>query len=916
MPAPRSLPLTSRNLNNGFALLITISLIAFLVLIVVTISSTTRVETRVADNAQQINRARQNALGALNLAVGQLQNHAGDDKRVTARAEITSTATLNQPYLTGVWKTSNTTGTPDSWLISGNEIAPLTVTPANALAPSAGTYPVDDTANQVFLLGNNTVTLDAERVRVAKQNVTVPAGAIPGISTAAVIGHYAYWVGDEGVKASASLIDPLQTTAAIAYDNTGAEPGDDWAAAASAKKARLNQLQLPRPRLENVFGSFDPDAATAVNELPKIQSLKQLEVVTNAPSAIVVRQNFHAVTPLSEAVLTDTINGRLRRDLSDPTGADNVSAAVRAYRDFRVTTPATGFVADYTAAGLTPSTATSFPAFSAAPVLSEFGLRFWFSLGGTSGAEIILNYIVEAELWNPYAARFTMVAGQPLSLDIGDLNITVNTTGGGSHVVNVGNLITTAGITVGPTQVWAAGEIKTVSGSTTLTNGGSSGSLATGIEATGATAIPTADLPSLTPQPKVELYVNLPTRALIQTYEPNITHTAATAKANNESGYSYGYGFNFKDQLIYWTSVDASSQGKDPRAPTLDADFFDSTWNNNAETNATVSADGVVAGLTNIVLFDLPRQEPVSLGELRNLAGATPADLGNKWGGATNAWFDQYYFSTVPRNFSWDFASGQPLPGRYLRYYAPESGTAPTLVDLRKEENAAKYLLLQGAFNLNSTSVAAWKAVLGAKINGWQFEGAAGTQTLDNTILRLTHGAQQMTHAPLPNSVTTALPIADANSVTTGGRQLTTTEVNDLANAIVAELKTRGRPFASISDFLNDGLLARAISTAKVNDTTKLSADFAYAPAAVTQADLVAQLAPFLTARSDTFLVRAYGDSQNPVTGAIQGRAWCEAIVQRVPETLDPTDNQITPTGSFGRKFKITSFRWLTSDDI
>jgi hypothetical protein len=72
----------------------------------------------------------------------------------------------------------------------------------------------------------------------------------------------------------------------------------------------------------------------------------------------------------------------------------------------------------------------------------------------------------------------------------------------------------------------------------------------------------------------------------------------------------------------------------------------------------------------------------------------------------------------------------------------------------------------------------------------------------------------------------------------------------------------------------------------------------------------------FLTSRSDTFLVRAYGDSQNPVTGAIQGRAWCEATVQRVPETLDPSDDQITPTGNFGRKFKITSFRWLTSDDI
>jgi hypothetical protein len=47
-------------------------------------------------------------------------------------------------------------------------------------------------------------------------------------------------------------------------------------------------------------------------------------------------------------------------------------------------------------------------------------------------------------------------------------------------------------------------------------------------------------------------------------------------------------------------------------------------------------------------------------------------------------------------------------------------------------------------------------------------------------------------------------------------------------------------------------------------------------------------LGPVLTVRSDTFLVRAYGDAVNPATGAVESRAWCEAMVQRVPDYVDP----------------------------
>ncbi|HSH93512.1 MAG TPA: hypothetical protein VK968_05160, partial [Roseimicrobium sp.] len=74
--------------QRGFALLITITLLAFLVLLLVSLASLTRVETQVAGNNQQLAQARQNALMALNIALGQLQKATGPDQRVTATADL------------------------------------------------------------------------------------------------------------------------------------------------------------------------------------------------------------------------------------------------------------------------------------------------------------------------------------------------------------------------------------------------------------------------------------------------------------------------------------------------------------------------------------------------------------------------------------------------------------------------------------------------------------------------------------------------------------------------------------------------------------------------------------------------------------------------------------------------------------
>ncbi|MEN9841720.1 MAG: hypothetical protein RL376_1520, partial [Verrucomicrobiota bacterium] len=188
MIACKFAPQPKRNPAQGFALLVTIVLVAFLVLIVVGLATFTRVETQVAANSQQVAQARQNAVMALNLALGQLQKYAGPDQAVTARADITSATPLKQPYLTGVWSTSNTSSTPDTWLVSGNEINPVMVNPKNAPDPSTAAT----AESQVFLVSNGTVgnTGNAQRVLLEKQPITASSGSVPGIAGTPAIGNY------------------------------------------------------------------------------------------------------------------------------------------------------------------------------------------------------------------------------------------------------------------------------------------------------------------------------------------------------------------------------------------------------------------------------------------------------------------------------------------------------------------------------------------------------------------------------------------------------------------------------------------------------------------------------------------------------------------------------------------------------
>jgi hypothetical protein len=112
--------------RRGIALLVTIILLSFLVLLMVALSSLVRVETKVAANQDTLAQARQNALMGLNIALAKLQETAGPDIRLTARADLLENAipvgSRYQMNLTGVWDPNSTLWpNPITWLINGNE---------------------------------------------------------------------------------------------------------------------------------------------------------------------------------------------------------------------------------------------------------------------------------------------------------------------------------------------------------------------------------------------------------------------------------------------------------------------------------------------------------------------------------------------------------------------------------------------------------------------------------------------------------------------------------------------------------------------------------------------------------------------------------------------------------------------------
>lgn len=292
--------------------------------------------------------------------------------------------------------------------------------------------------------------------------------------------------------------------------------------------------------------------------------------------------------------------------------------------------------------------------------------------------------------------------------------------------------------------------------------------------------------------------------------------------------------------------------------------------------------------------------------------------------------------------------NGEPLPNGRLR---PVKGATPEALNSLTESASA--LMVDGAFNVNSTSVAAWKAMLAST------RSSGLGQEEHSAIPRMTN--------PLGGEWTPEDGEVDSEDAWSGFRSLSDEEVDRLAREIVNQVKIRG-PFLSLADFVNRrlvndidgertglmGPLQAAIEAAGLNqsfsdsgqgfalDNESSLPDYSHpdniadatrleqrlqpnskawgAPGYLTQGDLLQVLGPVLTARSDTFIIRSYGDARDR-SGKVIAQAWCEAVVQRLPQPIAPDEQGLnpdltSPAGRFGRKFELQSFRWLKEENI
>ncbi|CAM2814535.1 hypothetical protein [Rariglobus hedericola] len=355
--SPRAQPRCRR---SGFALLITITLLAFLVLLLVSLASLTRVETQVAANNQQLTRARQNALMGLNIALGQLQLMMGPDARISAPASqkgdgIASYATAdadNNPNWIGVYRQNPSAATPRdpqllAWLVSGNQTLTVNtstantppVTPDFAVTTASGPLSKSVTAEtsglkigsrDAVLLVGPASTLEvpataapasvAERFVVAPtEPITAAAGTVPGLDPAITptIGHFAYWVGDEGVKAKASINDPWLNPAAVTPSTPAAQTEDYRFINAQRLGIEAVGQDTADTRLGASFPGADPVFLAA---LPKALSLAQLPLANADPAGrtalgLAAKSRFHDLTLDSYSLPVDVARGGLKRDL-------------------------------------------------------------------------------------------------------------------------------------------------------------------------------------------------------------------------------------------------------------------------------------------------------------------------------------------------------------------------------------------------------------------------------------------------------------------------------------------------------------------------------------------------------------------------------------------------------------------------
>lgn len=354
-------------------------------------------------------------------------------------------------------------------------------------------------------------------------------------------------------------------------------------------------------------------------------------------------------------------------------------------------------------------------------------------------------------------------------------------------------------------------------------------------------------------------------------------------------------------------------------------------------TSADDGGSSVSISPSGMAVYDYSYLANEALFDRCYFSGATPK-FGSRKSGSASAgiWEDDQISETkdvteVLKSFFED-PTVNPLRNPRMKPYKGQASMEELKSRLEGPARAvrlASHLMVEGGFNINSTSVEAWTAML-ASLRG--AEPASGSKTAQSRFRHILKGA----------------PVGMAeNDPWSGFRTLTDQDLEKLATSLVAEIKVRG-PFLSLGEFVNrrvttDRSLGLTGAIQAAIDKSGLNQNASYAkftttaypnpenipnpntgtntPGWLSQADVLTALAPYITPRSDTFIVRSMGEAKDG-EGKVIARVILEAVVQRVPDFVDPVDDAATEIAklssninkTFGRRFQVVSVKEIKAD--
>jgi len=986
--------------REGFALVVALTMMAFVLVLLLSMTLLVRVETASSTMALNQLRAKESARLALMMALGDLQRYAGPDQRVTARKDISDPA---DPFWTGVWDTTDPTATPH-WLVSWQDQS-LPVSPQRLEMVGSGSV----------IAPNDFVTVPSIQVLSSKDTVT---------------DKITWWTSGEASKTSIKLIDNSENLADgffSEYSATGLSIDE--------QRQIRKQISPRRQRTEIIHGTDtnfipgeiedinDPSVSSRVDkslsDLARIYTQNQLSILDGI-SSTELSNGFHDTTNIAKAVLTNTDLGGLKIDLSDQnyTSTNNGLIIGKAVSDFLWSSlpnstgdiPLKGIpVGDIDALDTGDAVHTT------PPIITEFGLFFAVSGQSKSSTTARAFLRLEIEVWSPYGFRHEFAGASnsdtpelfvefkslpDIQLQFYDKDTETYTS---STTLNFDQVSPRFSLDMSETH--KAGEIRRIIADWPI-NFGSDKSNFYYTDQWSWTVVDPSYNPShrkisfpdgdsvnySSSSDEISLIITNATGDILQEIENIPIGEIATDFAYYEdspSGLSSGdapivFSYKMKDTKNY---LEKWLTEVDPRSIILDAGYsgvYELIDINDINGDGKGDADIPGAYFSNLDLFhgtpnnnffrifDLPATIPHSLGILQHLQikDVRPFSIGNTWGNELNNLFDRFFISGIPNNPSetyWnptELEDRKNLPNPFIEVFKTKD-QALSLTDLSSSESA-KNLLIRGAFNINTTSTSAWTSMLAANsIYDWEYYVNRGTITqtssrrlnLENVFFRLPNSghlrSEAFTEWKFPfedyeNEATLGddypqledgekeISFRNANgfnpdldwrpSLSIGHRENNTATIKALAVRIVENLKSRGRPFISLKEFINSGILKTSVDETSINtieegltyvDAVSDKRIPINATSYLSQADIISALSPAIVTRSDTFLIRASAQSIDVVTGNVTASAHCEAIIQRIPERIDGSTGQIMNNANgFGRKFTIKNIKWLESSQL